>query len=83
MHDIRKIIALKLGRGHMRTHKVALAVQLIQNWEVRLPALAKTVQSIFLPTSVDFIATLIALAKLLHGRDTSLLSAKPLILSEC
>lgn len=32
---------------------------------------------------MDFIAALITLAKLLHGRDTSLLSAKPLILSEC
>jgi hypothetical protein len=83
MHNIRKIIALELGRGHMWTHKVALAVQFVQNREIRLSALAKTVQSVFLSASVDFIAALITLAKLLHGCDTSLLSAKPLILSEC
>ena len=83
MHDIRKNIPLELGRGHMRTHKVALAIQFIQNWEVRLPALAKTVQSVFLPASLHIIAALITLAKLLHRCDASLLSAKPLILSEC
>jgi hypothetical protein len=67
----------------MWTHKVALAVQFVQNREVRLSTLAKSIKGAFLPASMDFIAALIALAKLLHGRDTSLLSAKPLILSEC
>ena len=67
MQYIRKIIALELGRGHMWTHKVALAVQFIQNRKVRLSALALTIQSVFLSASVHFIAALITLAKLLHG----------------
>ena len=67
----------------MRTHKVALAVQFIQNREVRLPALALNIQSVFLSASMHVIAALITLTKLLRGVDSRLLSAKPLILSEC
>ena len=65
----------------MRAHKVALAVQFIQDREVRLSALA--IQSAFLSASLHVIAALITLTKLVHGIDPRRLSAKTLILSEC